>query len=246
MRNIRKYTFGLIAVLSMSFITNTESPIATAESIRKDSAQLNANNSRATLIQPENRNIAKYNEKEVLQLLLAGQGPIADHYPEAEKALGFKEDRTHASKAEVDRLVDLYLRYNPQFESTILERLLSEDPTIFERALIEFYEDLTHFLRNEVGVVASKEGNTKGRSQFFGRVNVNNGVVVNIGVHANVAVNVNVLQHANVAVVAVAAAAIAVAVAVIYLDNQEMSATQYSSLDKDIINGKIHQALMGR
>lgn len=69
MRNIRKYTFGLIAVLSMSFITNTESPIATAESIRKDSAQLNANNSRATLIQPENRNIAKYNEKEVLHIM---------------------------------------------------------------------------------------------------------------------------------------------------------------------------------
>ncbi|WP_407319280.1 hypothetical protein UQW22_02545 [Isoptericola halotolerans] len=76
-----------------------------------------------------------YSDEEVLEFLFAGVGPIAEAHPEAVDALGFAEVRPEVDREELDRLIEDYLEFYPQFSKQVRPAVLSGDPLRVEQGL---------------------------------------------------------------------------------------------------------------
>jgi len=217
-----KVSAGLMTAVALVL---SSSPVAHAAATQETSASsasgfnVEGAENRAELVEAANE-LSNYSERDVLKFLLAGTGPIAAANPGLDRTLGFHPDRASADPEALEAVIDAYNEFNPTFGSDHLPRLTSNDPAVFEKAVLDFYGSVATFLEAEV--IDSSDATARGR------VNVNNGVNVNVGLNVQVGLNVLYIQHAGAAVIAVAVALVFLA----YLDGDSMSTGEASSLDQ--------------
>lgn len=194
-----------------------------------------ADESRATLIEMSD-DLSGYGEREVLKLLLAGEGRIAQENPALEELLGFHPERAEISPQELSSVVDAYLVMYPEFSNDLYPRLTSGDPAQFESAVVNFYESLVAFIetdpifeevRQEMDALSS--GDPLEAGTFNNSVNVNAAINARVGINLVYVSNVMVVKVAG----AVAVAALALGVAVSYLDEPGMAAGSVSGVDQE-------------
>lgn len=159
-----------------------------------------ASSARATLATPVS-GIASYNDREVLELLLAGTGTIAEDSPRIVDVLGFAPDRARISDADLREVVDAYSAYNPDFRAEVLPGLTSGDPDLVQASLGEFYASVVDFFKTDP---VFAEARTVAGKKPVVSTNATGQAVQNV----NFVVNVNALLNVNVAAVAIAGAAV--------------------------------------
>lgn len=233
-RSTLKLGTGLVTaaslVLASSAVANAAGPMETVQT-KSTSFTIEDSGNRAQLVEAANE-LSNYSQRDVLELLLAGTGPIAAANPSLERTLGFSPDRPAIEPEALKTVVDAYNTFNPSFASKMLPRLTSSDPVIFEKAVLDFYANVQKFIESETPESANQSGDQQrlNAAAAKGTVNVNTGVNVNIGMNIQVGLNVLYVQHAGAAVIAVAAAL--VLVLVVYLDDKSMNSGKISSIDQ--------------
>lgn len=160
----------------------------------------------------EQANLNAYSQREVLQLLLAGEGVLADNNPGIVESLGFHPDRAPIEMETLDIVVDAYAAFNPTFQSDLMPYLTSGNPKAVTHALKEFYTTVISFwetdpIFEEARTLAQETSGFELAGRGVANVNVN----VNVNVNAAAALAVVVVVVAGVVAVA--------AVAVVYLDD---------------------------
>lgn len=115
-------------VIAGALIAST-GQMASATDSATDSATVSveSNPSRATAIGVNQ--ISKHSDREVLELLLAGKGAIAQATPKIVDVLGFAPDRAQISDDDLALVVAAYLAFNPGFREQVLPGLTSGRPT---------------------------------------------------------------------------------------------------------------------
>ncbi|MGW7306824.1 hypothetical protein ACWGI1_14735 [Streptomyces sp. NPDC054835] len=81
---------------------------------------------------------AEYSDTDLLRLLLAAQGPIADSHPELKQMLGFNPDKPQTDTDALDRVIAGYLAAHPSFHRDVAAALQSGDPVRVDTALRAF------------------------------------------------------------------------------------------------------------
>lgn len=179
--------------------------------------------------------VTKYTDEEILQVLLAGVGPISQEYPDLVTSyLGFYPDKGEVNMDELNKMIDGYLEFNKNFSSEISDSLRSGDPIVVENSLVKFSETFQEFLSIHYGFDADK---AMTRAVASPREGAEVWVVayavafVNAGVYANLGV-------ATMALVA-GAAVIVVVVAPGYLKSDDPKMP--NSLESDATVNRISQ-----
>lgn len=154
--------------------------------------------------------IASYSDQEVLQLLLAAQGPVAENHPELPRLLGFDEDKPHTDTEGLVQVIDAYLEFEPEFAALVAEPLQSGDPDEVDRALMDFTESFMEFME-----VSADQLGDGWQEQASGAGWTWQGA--NVAIYANALGVANVVGYTNAGVATLALAA--VAVVKLYLDD---------------------------
>ncbi|MFJ3876584.1 hypothetical protein ACIPW5_03890 [Streptomyces sp. NPDC090077] len=90
---------------------------------------------------------AEYSDADLLRLLLAAQGPIADAHPELKRMLGFNPDKPQTDDAALDRVVSEYLAAHPGFHQDLAVPFQSGDPVRVDAALRDFSLSFNDWLK---------------------------------------------------------------------------------------------------
>lgn len=93
--------------------------------------------SRATL-KNATQSLDKYGDVEMLELLLAAQGPIAEDHPELKTILGFSESKPKTNEDALAKIISAYLAANPDFNKVVSLPFQSGDPDRVDEALRSF------------------------------------------------------------------------------------------------------------
>ncbi|WP_157865001.1 hypothetical protein [Streptomyces prasinopilosus] len=80
----------------------------------------------------------KYTDAELLQLLLAAQGPIAEAHPELKQMLGFNPDKPHTDEEALNQIITQFLAAHPGFHENVAVPFYSGDPVRVDAALRDF------------------------------------------------------------------------------------------------------------
>ncbi|MBE1460496.1 SdpC family antimicrobial peptide [Nocardiopsis terrae] len=170
------------------------------------------NESRAELIQntEEFREAAHYSQEEILQLLLAGQGPIAEAHPDLLDTLGFSPEKPHTDEEALDQLISDYLTYEKDFEEKVAVPVRTGDPQKVEAALVALSESFMGFLDASADNTGSSP--TAAGWTYQG---------VNVAIYANAVGVVNVAGYTNAGVATLALATLAVVT--LYLEDEDAS-----------------------
>lgn len=193
--------------------TTTAAPDASGRAVLKRSVQ----------------NLSKYSDYQVLQLLLAAQGPVADKHPELKQLLGFDPKKPHTDERALAAVIKGYLKYNPNFHTETSLPLQSGNPQAVEAGLRTFSTSFTNFVQYSTKkhqATASKAEMEKYRettAQANGRGWLWMGAYV--AVYANAAAVANAVVYANAAVATFALATLAVVVW--YLEDESPSGTSF-------------------
>jgi SdpC family antimicrobial peptide len=89
----------------------------------------------------------KYSDTDLLKLLLAAQGPIADAHPELKRMLGFNPDKPHTEDAALGKVVAGYLAAHPGFHQDMAVPFHSGDPVRVDAALRDFSISFNKWLK---------------------------------------------------------------------------------------------------
>ncbi|MEZ0167024.1 hypothetical protein AB2L27_19905 [Kineococcus sp. LSe6-4] len=178
----------------------------------------------------------KYSDEDVLKLLLAGQGPIAQKHPDLLNQLGFDPNRPMTDPAVLDNLVQLYMDYHPEFSNEIRRPLETGDPRAVERALIRLTEKYREFAQDVLGINSDEMVQARGACDGGAKACT----VAYIAAVANGAVYANV---AGATFVFVAAAAVFVVGPVAYLDDKTDPYQRMTSMEKDIVTLNLAKAM---
>ncbi|WP_017609226.1 hypothetical protein [Nocardiopsis xinjiangensis] len=154
--------------------------------------------------------IADYSDQEILQLLLAAQGPIAEDHPELPRLLGFDEEKPHTDTEGLAVIIDEYLKFEPDFDELVSQPLQSGDPDEVDRALMAFTGSFMEFME-----VSAEELGDGWEEQASGAGWTWQGA--NVAIYANALGVANVVGYTNAGVATFALAA--VAVVKLYLDD---------------------------
>ncbi len=92
--------------------------------------------------------LTEYSDTEILKLLLAGQGDIADQHPQLRTVLGFAPDKPNTLDEPLMRVVRDYLGKSPNFHSSVAKPLQTGDPERADEALRSFTESFIEFARS--------------------------------------------------------------------------------------------------
>ncbi|MFF5333496.1 hypothetical protein [Streptomyces sp. NPDC013181] len=152
---------------------------------------------KAQLIDPV-KETAKYSDTELLQLLLAAQGPIAEAYPELKSMLGFNPDKPHTDEDALNQIIAGYLAAHPEFHETSAVPFHSGDPVLVDAALRDFSVSFIDYVK-ENGEPVEGEGPEAQPSGWFYM-----GAYVAIYVNAVGAANAVAYTNAGVATNALA------------------------------------------
>lgn len=145
------------------------------------------------------RVLTRYSSREIIKLLLAGQGQAADDNPDLIRFLGFDPEKPITDPDSLDALVSEYLEFDPEFDSTVRPDVSSGDPLRTEAALVSFTETFQEFL-------AKKGQEVPGETPVQAR---GCGAGAEVCFAAYAVVMVNGALYANVAVATLAVATIA-------------------------------------
>lgn len=159
-----------------------------------------AGDNRAKVISEQNQD-SYYSTEEVLQLLLAGQGPMATE--EMLDALGFAENLPNTDDGALDQLIDDYTESTSSIESKVTEPFQSGDPLKVDYALRNVSETFTEFVDSQFGADLNSNS-TKNLVSAKGRVWMG----ANVAIYANAVGVANVVGYANAGVATLALATI--------------------------------------
>ncbi|GAA0397645.1 hypothetical protein [Streptomyces luteireticuli] len=173
---------------------------------------------------------AKYSDAELLQLLLAAQGPIADAHPELKRMLGFNASKPQTDQAALKKVIKGYLAAHPEFHKKMAVPFHSGDPVRVDAALRDFSVTFNDFLKKNGQPVNTGKAQVRAAGWFY--------------MGAYVAIYVNALGAANAAVytnAGVATNALATLVVVTwYLEDGKPSG---SGIERDAFVGALTNAL---
>ncbi|WP_017587666.1 hypothetical protein [Nocardiopsis ganjiahuensis] len=218
-----RITATVVAATLVAGSTVTVSASAFADTAPPVRSNASGNESRAELIQntEEFQETARYSQEEVLQLLLAGQGPIAEANPELLDTLGFSAEKPHTDEEALDQLISDYLTYEKDFEEKVAVPVRSGDPQKVEAALVALSESFMGFLD-------APADNTSNSSAASGWTYQG----VNVAIYANAVGVVNVAGYTNAGVATLALATLAVVT--FYLEDED--AGQNGFEEQHVIN----------
>ncbi|MBT2486646.1 MULTISPECIES: hypothetical protein [unclassified Microbacterium] len=191
----------LLGVVLTGALTASTGHMASATENASESATVSveSNSSRATAISADQ--ISKYSDREVLELLLAGKGAIAEANPKIVDVLGFAPDRAEISDEDLALVVDAYLAFNPNFRDQVLPGLTSGAPNVVSESLGNFYKSVVEFWETDPIFAEARE--VVGDEPLV-TTNATGQAVQNV----NFVVNINVLANINVAAVAIGGAVV--------------------------------------
>ncbi|MBZ4319755.1 hypothetical protein [Streptomyces huiliensis] len=101
---------------------------------------------------------AKFSDAELLQLLLAAQGPIADAHPELKRMLGFDASKPRTDEAALDKVIAGYLAAHPEFHRAMAVPFQSGDPVRVGAALRDFSVTFNQFIKKNARPVNGGKG----------------------------------------------------------------------------------------
>ncbi|MFE1384364.1 hypothetical protein ACFW6S_36010 [Streptomyces sp. NPDC058740] len=101
---------------------------------------------------------AEYSDTDLLRLLLAAQGPIADAHPELKQMLGFNPDKPQTDTEALDRVIAGYLAAHPGFHQDTAAPLQSGDPVRVDAALRDFSVSFNKWLKQTAQPTADGGG----------------------------------------------------------------------------------------
>lgn len=143
----------------------------------------------------------RYSDREILQLLLAAQGPVARDHPRLKRVLGFNEAKPRTNERALNQVITSYLRYNPNFHAETAKPLQSGDPQRVDAGLRTFSISFNKFAlaRNKALKAQAQNGefDAQARGWFwmgaYVAIYATAVAVANAGVYANAAVATNAL-----------------------------------------------------
>ncbi|MCX5069003.1 hypothetical protein OOJ91_24470 [Micromonospora lupini] len=196
----------------------------------KSSAVAADNPGRATL-KSATRSLQRYTDSELLELLLAAQGPVAEQHPELVRILGFDPAKPHTDDAALDAIVTAYLKHDRDFHEATAKPLQSGDPTRVNEGLRVFSVSFNEFIRAQGGnAVSGKSTFTTQAGWFY--------MGANVAIYANAVGVANAVAYANVGVATFALAT--VALVTWYLEDGSAAGSQF---ERDILVNAFTDAL---
>ncbi|GAA2911241.1 hypothetical protein GCM10020221_03750 [Streptomyces thioluteus] len=173
---------------------------------------------------------AKYSDAELLQLLLAAQGPIADAHPELKRMLGFNVSKPRTDEAALNKVIKGYLAAHPEFHKKMAVPFQSGDPVRVDAALRDFSVTFNEFIKKNGQPVSSGKAQVRAAGWFY------MGAYVAIYVNAVGAANAAVYTNAGVATNALAT----LVVVTWYLEDGKPTG---SDIERDAFVGALTSAL---
>ncbi|GAA3374562.1 hypothetical protein [Streptomyces racemochromogenes] len=147
------------------------------------------------------KNTAEYSDTDLLRLLLAAQGPIADAHPELKRMLSFDPAKPRTDDEALDRVIAGYLAAHPGFHEDTAAGFHSGDPVRVDAALRDFSVSFNKWLgqtSRPAGDGAGPAGVAQARGWFW------MGAYVAVYVNAVGAANAVAYTNAGVATNALA------------------------------------------
>lgn len=138
--------------------------------------------------------IAGYSDAEVLELLLAAQGPIATAHPELVRVLGFSEAKPHTDDKALQQLISAYLNSDRAFHARTAVPLQSGDPVRVDEALRTFSSSFKAF------IIAQRPGASGSSSDVAAQAGGWFYMGAYVAVYANALALANAAVYANAAV----------------------------------------------
>jgi SdpC family antimicrobial peptide len=145
------------------------------------------------------KSTAQYTDAELLQLLLAGQGVIADTHPELKQMLGFNPEKPHTTVEALNQVISGYLAAHPGFHESTAVPFHSGDPVRVDAALRDFSVSFIEWAKSTQPAGSS---GTQAQAQASGWFYM--GAYVAIYVNAVGAANAAVYTNAGIATNALA------------------------------------------
>lgn len=141
----------------------------------------------------------RYSDREVAQLLLAGQGTIAEEKPELLQQLGFSREKPTTDSTKLNLMIDEYLTTAPDFHNEVAVPFQSEDPRQVDEALASISESFLKYAETKQASAPANEASLQGWT-WMG---------ANAVLYANAAAVANAVVYTNAAVATLAVATIA-------------------------------------
>ena len=137
----------------------------------------------------------RHSDRDVLELLLAGTGPIAEKHPLLVERLGFNPDRPDTDPRLLHKFISQYLKYDADFKYAVREPLASGDPARVEAALIHLSVKSLDLLERDYGLVVSQgqDASAAGTIGAWRRVALTAYVAANFVVYVNAGIATNAL-----------------------------------------------------
>lgn len=172
-----------------------------------------------------------YTDRELLEFLVAGQGPIADRHPELLSFLGFSADKPTTAQKPLNRFMRDYLAADPDFHRTVTVPMQSGDPKMVNAALRQFSTELRAVVRAKIDSRSATEAHAN-NAQAAGWTWRG----ANIAVYANAVAVANAGVYANVGV----ATFVGAVLAIWYLEDGSMTG---SEIEMDTFDARVADAL---
>lgn len=223
-RIVSKLALGLTASATLMF--SSQLP-AQADGPRDTSSEVTTSISARAVPLRTGSILKSVSDYDLLMLLFAGVGPVADAHPEIVKAFGFATGRQQPDLVALNKVIRRYQKVAPEFKDSISVLVRSGDPLKVRAGLEEFKDSFLTFFKEDAIFAQVRSYLDKKLRQGYvdvtgrGRVNTVQGV--------NVAYGVNVVAAAAVVVGTVAGVVTLVvlvgAVLVVYLGDPESDNT---------------------
>lgn len=159
---------------------------------------------------------ATYTDAELLEFLVAGQGPVAREHPELLGYLGFAEDKPVTPAGPMKRFTRDYLAADPDFHETVAVPVQSGDPEQVDAGLRQFSTELRAVVREKIARSPKKAAATNAQAAGWTWRGAN------IAVYANAVAVANAGVYANVGV----ATFVGAVLAVWYLEDGSMTGSE--------------------
>lgn len=176
--------------------------------------------------------LSTYTDAELLEFLVAGQGPVADAHPELLTYLGFAEDKPVTPPGPMKRFTRDYLAADPDFHRTVAVPLQSGDPERVNEGLRQFTRELRSVVEAKIAQSPQKAAATNAQAAGWTWRGAN------IAVYANAVAVANAGVYANVGV----ATFVGAVLAVWYLEDGSMTG---SEIEVETFVAELTDALAG-
>lgn len=204
-------TAGALTLSGNNIVIANEAKQDTSKSVKEEKRPARAK------LKKDSASNTLYSDKEVLELLLAAQGPIADKNPDIVKTLGFSEEKPETDPVALDKVIDEYLAETPEFNSKVSKPFQSGDPEQVDGALqylTKTFQPYAERKKEEQERILAEQhtqnGNIAEANQDFAEGGGWTWMGAYVAAYANVAAVANAVVYANAALATLAVATLAV------------------------------------